>query len=145
MFCPERPTIYGRPLADSPPPTQVPLSIQQAGPSQWTYDAMSGLYDDKYFAQCGSSQATKRFDSDTPRLYLGPVPNHPPHRFPIFDVEGTDCPDGTDAVVTIAVGGRPTTYTATIDEYGDWSVELPVPFGSEPMTVVAAERSAIHR
>ena len=56
MLCLERPTLYGRPLADYPPPTQVPKEIQQVGPSQWTYDAVSSHYDDQYFALCGSNR-----------------------------------------------------------------------------------------
>ena len=137
VACSVKPTLYGRPLADQPPPTQVPLQTQQAGPSRWTYDAVSGQYDDQYVAQCGSTSVKERFDSDAPRLYLGPVPNHGAPFFPITVVEGTDCPNGTRATVAIAVDGQPTTYTATINRYGDWAVDLPAPFGTKPMTVVA--------
>jgi hypothetical protein len=137
VLCNVKPTLYGRPLADGPPPTQVPLHTDQVGASQWTYDGVSGQYDDQYFAACGSRWVKQRFDTDAPRLYLGPVPEHISPFFPISDVEGTDCPNGTHAAVTISVDGQPTTYTATIDRYGDWVVDLPVPFGTKPMTVVA--------
>ena len=65
------------------------------------------------------------------------MPDHGSPFFPRSDVEGTDCPNGTQAAVTITVDGQPTTYIATIDRYGDWAVDLPVPFGTEAMTVVA--------
>lgn len=140
VTCAEAPTLYGRPGNDSGPfPTQVPLSIAQVGPSEWAVDAVAGEVDDVYSVVCGSEVQQERFDTDAPRIYLGPVPLHSFDPIvPRTKVEGTDCPPGTSVTVTITVEGRPTTQTAAVDRYGDWSVDLPAPAGTRQMTVVAA-------
>ena len=92
-----------------------------------------------YAVVCGSETQQERFDTDAPRIYLGPVRLHSfDPVVPFTKVEGTDCPRGTTVTVTITVDGRATVVSAAIDQYGDWSVDLPVPAGSAPMTVVAA-------
>lgn len=126
VTCAQEPTLYGRPLDDDPPATQVPMLVDQAGPSMWTAVAVAGQWDDVYGVVCGDEQAQGRFDSDAPRLYLGPLPES------FMDanqakttIEGTDCPDGTTAEVSVSIGGEVSTVRASIDTYGDWTVPLP--------------------
>ena len=138
VTCQQEPTLYGRPLTDSSPPTQVPLSITQNGPGVWTYDAVGEDFDAVYFASCGDTTEQGRFDTDAPRLYLGPVQNHSgTSPLPASRIEGTDCPDGTTAHVSIGVDGRSDAHTATIDQYGDWVVDLPALAGTKEMTIDA--------
>ena len=126
VTCAQEQTLYGRPLDDDPPATQVPLVVDQAGPSMWTAVAVAAQWDDVYGVVCGDENAQARFDSDAPRLYLGPLPeNFMDANQAKTTIEGTDCPDGTMAQVTVSIGGEASTARASIDTYGDWSVPLP--------------------
>ncbi|MDQ6696324.1 MAG: hypothetical protein M3Z46_02560 [Actinomycetota bacterium] len=139
--CDQTPRLYGRPLTDDDPPgTILPLElgIAQSAPGSWTYDAVAGRYDELYGAVCGESVAQSRFDADAPRLYLGPVPTVPFSGAKRTRVEGTDCPTGTTAQVTITIDGRSQTHTAAIDQLGDWAVDLPAPVGTKEMSVDAS-------
>jgi len=142
--CPVPPTIFLRTRTDSPPGTLPQPEMRRTGPSEWTYNAVANRYDDLYSTSCDDKQQQERFDSNSPRLYLGPVSDTGPmSTAPYTRIEGTDCPDGTRAAVTITVDGRPASHDAAIDRYGDWAVGLPVPFGSKTM-VVQASCGAVH-
>lgn len=146
VTCSQEPTLYGHPLNESPPGTQLPLELDQAGPSMWTAVATAGEVDDVYGAMCGEDRVQARFDSDFPRLHLGPVPES------IMDVgrpkttiEGTDCPDGTTAEVTTRIGDVVTTTTAPIDGRGDWSIPLPAEAARSGLRVEASCGDVVYR
>ena len=118
-----------------------PDEVSEVAPSTWQVQATAGDFDAAWYATCdGASGGDQRFDTESPRLWLGPRgrPFSNPSE-PKTILEGTDCPAGTEASGTIAWDGDILTpFRAAIDEYGDWSVELPTPEGSSVMLITAS-------
>lgn len=145
VTCGQEPLIYRRNLQDdyvqetigSFPSNQ----LDQTSPSVWTLDQVAGSKADAlYYASCGRNRdpaGEARFDAEAPHLWFGPRPQLYTLD-PRTEAEGTDCPAGTTAKVTIDADGEQTTTEATIDEYGDWSVPLPAPIGATDLTVTAS-------
>ena len=142
VACPEQPTVFeadfGRTLS-----TVVPTPFVEGASGSWSLRRAAGQEDVQYDATCEGQQATVRFDTENPRLRLGPIPLRGlPSDEQLTRVEGTDCPMGTQARVTIDIGDPPdsdvSSAEADIDQYGDWHVPLPVPQGSQLMVVSAS-------
>jgi len=118
----------------------APPYLSEISPSTWRVTAIAHTTDDQWEVSCdGVSIGTDRFDAESPHLWIGPRPY--PFEAPLAgrtQLEGTDCPDGTQASVRIDSDstGR-TATTVTIDQFGDWNVRLPVPNGDAEMRVVA--------
>jgi cell division septation protein DedD len=141
--CGPAPDIYAHNLQDSYVQATIGNrrdQLQEVAPSTWQLHVTAGQTDELYYGSCeGSSLGEARFDAESPHLWFGPRPPHGPDvGYERTTAEGTDCPDGTTAHVTITAGGKTTTSDATIDQYGDWSVNLPSPVGTEEMTVDAS-------
>ncbi|WP_426574788.1 hypothetical protein [Aquihabitans sp. McL0605] len=116
-----------------------PDDVTEVSPSVWAIDETAGDWDSAYSATCDAAAAgTGRFDTDSPRLWLGPRPAHIAHSTPTSTLEGTDCPQGSSATGFFFIGETRKAFSAEIDERGDWSVPLPVPFGSAAITVEAS-------
>jgi hypothetical protein len=117
-----------------------PDDVTEVSPSLWRVTETAGTTDEEYFAECGGTEAgTGRFDAESPHLWFGPRVEHTPYQLVgKTTVEGTDCPAGTEATVTIGYDGDIVIeHTAPIDEYGDWSVELPAPVGDTTYSINA--------
>lgn len=117
-----------------------PDDVTEVSPSLWRVTETAGTTDEEYWAGCGGVAAGEgRFDAESPHLWFGPRVEHTPYQLVgKTTVEGTDCPAGTEATVTIAYDGDILLEkTATIDEYGDWSVDLPEPVGDTTYSIDA--------
>ena len=141
VTCGAPPQIYRRNLQGDPvqgtiapfPSSEVSL----VSPSLWAFHGIAGQYDAQYSAACnGTAAGTGRFNALAPHLWFGPRQNYIGY-YPQTTVEGTDCPAGTTATVTITANGTPSTSHAAIDQYGDWSVTLPAPVGTETLRIDA--------
>lgn len=118
---------------------RLPDGVTEVSPSVWAIDGTAGDWDSAYYATCDDAEAgTGRFDTDSPRLWLGPRPVNIADSSPQTTLEGTDCPEGSGATAVFIIGESRRTVTADIDARGDWSVPLPVPIGSAAMTVEAS-------
>ncbi|MCB0959145.1 MAG: hypothetical protein KDB04_06440 [Acidimicrobiales bacterium] len=120
----------------------VPDDVTEVAPSTWRVTRQAGTTDEIWWAECdGTNVGQDRFDAESPHLWFGPRP------FCCFSplvgrttVEGTDCPAGTTPTVEVLVDGLDIIYVSqpSIDEHGDWTVELPKPVGDLAMTVRAS-------
>ena len=119
-----------------------PDDVSEVSPSLWRVTETAGTTDEEYFASCGDASASAgsgRFDAESPHLWFGPRVEHTPYQLVgKTTVEGTDCPAGTQAEVSIRSGDVDLQKTAVIDEYGDWSVELPAPVGDTTFAIDAS-------
>lgn len=128
VACSQEPTLTGRPLVpEGPPGTVPPVSVVDEGQGVWTYQATAGEWDDQWGAVCGDEVEVARFDTDAPRLFLGPVPGTP---FPLpggrTTLEGSDCPAGSTVTGSFLVeGDMLIPFDATPGERGDWSTPIP--------------------
>jgi hypothetical protein len=142
VSCGDRPVVYrGFAQDDYVPGTIPPLptdEVSEVAPSVWAADAVATDFDTPWWATCdGADAGNGRFDSERPHLWFGPRPT----LFtldPRTTVEGTDCPAGTTATVSITADGQTTTHQAAIDAYGDWTVALPSPVGSAELVIDAS-------
>ena len=128
VHCDEEPTLTDRPLTpEGPPGTVPPVSVEAAGAGTWTYEGTAGSWDDQLGAVCGDVVETARFDTDAPRLFLGPVPETPfPRPGGRTTLEGTDCPAGSTVEgIFVVEGDMASPFTATPGARGDWSVPIP--------------------
>ncbi len=119
-----------------------PDDVTEVSPSLWQVTDTAGSTDEEYFAQCDGAEAgTGRFDAESPHLWFGPRPPLGPDTLiGKTTVEGTDCPAGTEATVEIAFD-RDIVLPRTgvpIDQYGDWTVELPRPVGDTNYSITAS-------
>lgn len=145
VACGEAPLVYRANTQGAPEQgTVAPYpadEVSEVSPSVWRVQATAGDFDAAWYATCGdASVGDARFDAESPRLWLGPRgrPFSNPSD-PKTILEGTDCPAGTEASGTIAWDGDILTpFRATIDELGDWSVDLPTPEGSSVMVITAS-------
>ncbi|MGI8756410.1 MAG: hypothetical protein ACR2MB_11240 [Acidimicrobiales bacterium] len=143
VACGEQPKVYRENLQDDPPQGTIgPVAatdLAQTSPSVWTLEQVAkGQADAGYYATCDQADVgSARFDTEAPHLWFGPRPRLYSAE-PRTRAEGTDCPTGTAAKVSIVADGKTTTTGATIDQYGDWSVPLPAPVGSVDLTITAS-------
>lgn len=117
-----------------------PDDVTEVSPSLWRVDEIAGTTDEEYWAGCdGTPAGSGRFDAESPHLWFGPRVEHTPYQLVgKTTVEGTDCPPGTEATVTIGYDGDIVLEeTAAIDAYGDWTVELPEPVGDTTYAINA--------
>lgn len=141
--CGEFPEVRRRHTQDGPEQGTIPplaaTDLIEVSPSTWVYDAVAGQTDEEYGASCaGDPAGSGRFDAEAPHLWFGPRPYA--GFSPLVGrttVEGTDCPAGTTASVSIAIDDVVILSEAPIDQYGDWSVALPSPVGNAAMTINA--------
>ena len=141
VSCGEQPLVARRNLQDDyVQATIAPTPVDhEVAPSTWVLDQTATRFDAEYTATCkGVFAGSDRFDVKAPHLWFGPRPRYPFDTQPRTQVEGTDCPDGTTATVSITTGGKTSTSKATIDHYGDWSAVLPVPVGQAEISVDAS-------
>jgi len=137
--CGQAPDLYGRPLNEQGPPgTLLPLAMKEVAPSTWQVDEVAGLVDDVYGGNCGDDRLDARFDTDNPRMYLGPIPESPFQNGPRTTVEGTDCPAGTQARVAFHHDGQTDTVDVATNSRGDWTTLLPGQAGTEDLTIDAS-------
>ncbi len=143
--CGAAPVIYRRNTQDSNVQmTMVPYlppELSEISPSTWRVTATASTTDDQWVVSCdGVEVGSERFDAESPHLWIGPRPTlfESPYAWRT-ELEGTDCPDGTEAAVRIdSDSARDVATTVTIDRYGDWRVRLPVPNGDAEMRVAAS-------
>jgi hypothetical protein len=140
VACEETPRAYENERSGPHMTLPQPVFTEEA-PGSWVYRRTAGDHDVVYTVDCGDRRAVGRFDTDLPRLFLGPMADHGPGEQPTR-VDGTDCPAGTRAEVDIEVGSGPdgtVSHTVVdIDEFGDWFEPLPVPLGSQRMVISAS-------
>lgn len=143
VACESAPQLYRRNLQDdSVQGTIAPYpadQLSQVSPSVWAVNEVATRFDAQYNASCAGAEAgSGRFDAEAPHLWFGPRPsNISGIGDPKTTVEGTDCPVGTTAMVSITADGETSTAEASIDQYGDWSVPLPAPVGEIEVSVDA--------
>jgi len=143
VTCGARPAIKQHHTQDAHVPMTIapygPGDVDEVAPSLWRVDEVAGSTDEEYSAECGGAFAgAGRFDAESPHLWFGPRPQlGPDHLVGKTTVEGTDCPAGTEATVSIGTGDVVRTATAAIDEYGDWSAPLPEPVGDLDYEITA--------
>lgn len=144
VTCGELPEIEERHTQDASVQMTIapfgPDEVTEVSPSLWRYTGTAGGTDEEYSAECeGAAAGTGRFDAESPHLWFGPRVEHAPYQLVgKTTVEGTDCPPGTEAEGQIGYDGDILLpFTAPIDEYGDWSVDLPEPVGDAPMVISA--------
>lgn len=144
VSCGESPMIYRRNLQDdrvqgtiAPFPAD---EVVEVSPSSWAVDQVATRFDAEYRATCADVEGGEgRFDAEAPHLWFGPRPrNVTGLNDPKTTVEGTDCPPGTTARVAITSDGETSVSEATIDQYGDWSLTLPAPLGTQELTIEAS-------
>lgn len=145
VVCGEFPLLKQRHTQDAPVQmTIAPYPADQlveVAPSVWEAGEVAGTTDEEYYAECGGVAAgSGRFDAESPHLWFGPRPQlGPDYLVGKTTIEGTDCPAGSEATVEIHVDGDIlVTETATIDEYGDWTVDLPQPVGDVDYLIEAS-------
>jgi len=145
VVCGELPAIKQRHTQDAYVQMTIapygPDQVEEVSPSVWRVAEVAGTTDEEYAAECGGVAAgTGRFDAESPHLWFGPRPQlGPDYLVGKTTVEGTDCPAGTEATVELHVDGDILlTETAAIDEFGDWTVELPQPVGDADYVIEAS-------
>jgi hypothetical protein len=144
VTCGELPEIEERHTQDASVQMTIapfgPDDVTEVSPSLWRYTGTAGTTDEEYSATCdGAAVGQGRFDAESPHLWFGPRPQLGPDVLVgRTTVEGTDCPDGTEAEVAITYAGDLLlTESAAIDAYGDWTIELPLPVGDTEYAISA--------
>lgn len=144
VTCGELPAIKERHTQDAYVQMTIapfgPDDVTEVSPSLWRYTGTAGTTDEEYHAECeGTAVGNGRFDAESPHLWFGPRPQlGPDYLVGKTTVEGTDCPAGTEAEGQVAYDGDIVLpFTAPIDQYGDWSVDLPEPVGDTTYSITA--------
>ena len=141
--CAQFPELYRGNTQDAPVQgTVAPRGtdeVSELAPSTWVLHATAGRTDDAWYARCGNDESSSaRFDAEAPHLWFGPRPRLFTQD-PRTTVEGTDCPAGTTAEVRIGFEDVIITIgDVPIDQYGDWSVDLPRKVGDADLRVDAS-------
>ncbi|WP_426574154.1 hypothetical protein [Aquihabitans sp. McL0605] len=118
-----------------------PIPVDRTPGGSGSFDAVAGTSDVTYDVQCGTKTDRMTFDVEAPVMRLGPVPVPAIVDLVPTQVEGTDCPPGTQVSVHFTAAGGSSTAHAPIDLFGDWLVPLPshLPVG----TTVSASCGAV--
>ena len=119
----------------------VPLGGESVGTYTWSFrDRVRSVEDQIYLQDCPGGvhgPEAVRVDIEAPHLALRSVPvgsSAAPST-----LQGTDCPSGTEAAVTVVGGGEEHHLVRPIDPlYGDWEIELADLPEARPLAVAAS-------
>ena len=144
VTCDVTPSIYRANMQGDPEQGTIaprpPDEVSEVSPSVWAVDATAGAYDANWYASCSDTPVgEQRFDTKAPHLWFGPHLH--PFGLPSDHtlLEGTDCPPGSTVTGQIRHDEDIVVpFTATIDQFGDWSTPLPGPLGTQELEADAS-------
>ncbi|MEZ5139773.1 MAG: hypothetical protein R2702_19095 [Acidimicrobiales bacterium] len=131
-------TLVGRYPCYEPPVTSahdvegdVPVEVTWiASPPRYEVRATARQDDLTLTVRCGRAEESIRYDVERPTMAVARAGDG-------AIVSGTDCPVGSEVSVAFASDGGTSAATATIDLWGDWSVDVPDAQLDGPTTVTA--------